>query len=171
MVYLGIFSSLLAIDISRDVLGAYAHSTNHISASNQHLTDIVKSETDAKNLLNQLEGIKKELLSVGNAKSGHITTTDGQIDYDAIPRKSSKVPYHELAKFGLKDFNQQFDNYCQNIKMTKMNRRLVDEINTYRLGENENSTPIIGQLPLIGMLNILTDWQNKILLIEYTKSM
>ncbi len=169
MVYLGVFSSLLAIDVSRDVLGAYAHTANNISATNQYIAENVKNKPNAEELFNQLEKIKQDLVSMGNARSGQAIISDGHIDYIGIERKSMRVPYRELTNIGLESFNKQFDNYCQNIQMTEINRRLVTEINTYRLGKNGTTPPIIGQLPLTGVLDILTDWQNKILLIELLK--
>lgn len=167
MVYLGIFSSLLAIDVSRNILGAYANSANNIAATNLYLEKNIKSKNEAEELLNLLDKIKQELVSIGNAKSGQVNTIDGHVDYRGIGWKSVQLPYRVLAEIGLDSFNKQFDIYCQKVEQTKINKRLITEINTFRLGENKNIAPIIGKLPLIGILSVLTDWQNKILLIEH----
>jgi hypothetical protein len=43
----------------------------------------------------------------------------------------------------------------------------MNEIDTYRLQRTDNEAPLITYLPIIAVMNVLTDWQNKILLIEY----
>ena len=70
---------------------------------------------------------------------------------------------------GFQNFNKQFEKFKIELKKSDYNdfiARLVDEIDIYRVPEIAGEKPIITMLHLITVLNILTDWQNKILLIN-----
>ncbi len=170
MIYLGVFSSLLAMDVSRNVLDSYAHAANNLAETNQYLASNTTRNKQANELIEQLETLKQKLITIGNAKKGILSETNSSIDYQSISQKNIKIPFTPLCELGLEKFNKQFEDYCQTIEMTEINKRLIDETNTYRIGENSSTKPVIAQLPLIGILDILTDWQNKILLIEYFNS-
>lgn len=172
MVYLGIFSSLLAIDVSRNVLDAYAHSTNNTIETNQYLKDQLTKNNDssisAQELVNQLEEMKKEMVLRGSKQNKQLLENEDGINYFNVEGKINKISFRDLANYGFIEFNQQFENYCHNLSTNDSHiKSLIDEINTYRLPASENSSPLIGQLNLITVLNLLTDWQNKLLLIEY----
>jgi hypothetical protein len=169
MVYLGVFSSLLAIDVSRNVVDAYAHAANNLTETNEFLEKNTSISPKAKELIEHLEQLKKEVVLIGDARSGKKIETNGVVDYQNVSRKSTKIPPKEMYTLGLAEFNLQFDNYCQTINMTDTNKRFVDEINKYRLGKDSSTPPVIVQLPLVGILDILTDWQNKILLMNIPK--
>jgi hypothetical protein len=171
MVYLGVFSSLLAIDASRNVVDAYAHAANNLTETNDFLEKNTSISPKAKELIQQLENIKQELVTYSNEKSRQAHTFENQIDYKNIPRKNIRIQHKDLKKAGLDNFNENFEKYHQQLYKTENNQRLLKEINLYRLSESPKSTPIVEQLPLIGILNVLTDWQNKILLIEYSKTL
>ena len=173
MIYLGIFSSLLAMDVSRNYLDAYAHSANNIVETNQYLKNQLKKNSESSvsthEMLNQLESMKQKLILISNGQNNQLHEEESDMCYFDINNKSLKISYNDLANIGFVEFNQQFEDYCQNLSnFNGLIKRLIDEINTYRLAESKNIVPIIAQLRLITVLNVLTDWQNKILLIEYT---
>ena len=106
-----------------------------------------------------------------NPDDKRIIEPDGSIDYINVSVKRSLTSLYALNNQEFIKFNQKFEEFSKLLKSVDSNsntNRLIEEINTYRLPKYEGDIPIIAQLPLIVILNVLTDWQNKILLIDYT---
>jgi len=174
MIYLGVFSSLLAVDANYSTIKAYAHSASEISELNKYVINETNSTrvstlSDKNNELVQLiESIKKSTVLAANADNKEFIYTDGTIDYSLIYGKTNNYAlpiYHSQDYF---IFNEQFEEYSKMLKDANTDvLRLIDEINEYRLPKEEREKPLIFELPAIITLTVLNDWQNKLLLIEY----
>jgi hypothetical protein len=177
MIYLGVFSALMAIGPNYKNFMIIAHSTNELSEANQFMTIATKNEPEitqpAKQLVKLIEEIKQKLLRSTNQDDNDYVQADGSIDYNGIERKELIVDPGLLNDAGLNLFNKDFTEFCNTIKGLYPNSntsRLIDEIDDYRLPKCKGDVPIIYQLPLISILNVLNDWQNKLLLISYVHS-
>jgi len=176
MIYLGVFSSLLAMDPNKSTYEAFAFSTNAIEDSNQYMGLEIEVNKDlefnvtGKQLIKQLEVLKRELIVEANPDDARIIQSDGALDYTKVSAKGNLTSLHSLNSQSFIEFNKQFEAFCDMFKKKGANNnvnRLIEEINVYRLPKYEGDIPVIGQLQLITALNVLTDWQNKILLISY----
>jgi hypothetical protein len=105
-----------------------------------------------------------------NAENNLALKADGTIHYINVQAKGMQIPIDFFYDAGFDEFNQQFEVYKN--KLSAINKdentvRLINEIDSYRVASTDENSPIITKLSLITALNVLTDWQNKILLIEY----
>lgn len=173
MVYLGVFSSLLSLRTGNSILNAYAISTESLSNTNQFLM----SETESNNtfssqqLVNQIESMKQSLIKTIDSENSQFIKLNGNISYHQIYKKDAKLNIQQFNDAGFNSFNKQFENFkTELMNSNDFTSRLIDEIDIYRITNKERENPIITKLPLIVVLNVLTDWQNKILLINYTLS-
>lgn len=179
MIYLAVFSTLLAISPTKEVLTEYAYATNSISGANEYLSSSVSGFKDSEisksteQLVKQIEDTKQKLILAADIDNKSLIKPDQFIDYSQLSGKDMRLSIEKINEEGLTLFNVQFEIFCRVLKEKypdEMNVRLIREINDYRLPENEGGIPIIAQLPLITVLNVLTDWQNKLLLISYLNS-
>lgn len=175
MVYLGVFSSLLSLSTSRSFLNSYVISTESLSNTNQFLISEIESNNtyNSQQLVNQIEGMKQSLIKAVESEESQSIKKDESISYYQIHKKDARLNIQQFNNAGFNSFNKQFENFKIELKESDSNdftSRLIDEIDIYRISNKEGENPIITKLPLISVLNILTDWQNKILLINYTLS-
>ncbi len=172
MIYLAVFSSLLALSTSYNVINAYAHSTQSIADANKFLASQTKftASKNSEQLINEIEKIKQSLITSVNSDNVDALEPDGSINYHMIYDKNKKMPIQFFNDAGFIQFNKQFDKYKTKILKSNSNNlisRLIKDIDIYRVTKEDEANPIITKLSLISALNVLTDWQNKILLISY----
>lgn len=174
MIYLGVFSSLLAVDPNYLTIKAYAHSASEISELNKYLISETNSTKESalsnKNdeLVQLLERLKKSTILAADADNKEFIHTDGNIDYLMISgmKNDYGLPVYQNKDYII--FNEQFEEYSELLKDTNAEiLRLIGEINEYRLPKDEREKPLIMELPVIITLTVLNDWQNKLLLISY----
>ena len=172
MIYLGVFSSLLALDSNYKVLNTYAHCSEEVNQSNHFIasvSDNSKNHSQCLLLVNTVEDIKKELILIAN-KENKDCLNHGNIKYYNTRGKNNILPIETYHHAGLKDFNKKFDLFKTKLMQLKPNShvlRLLDEIDYYRTPCEDLGYPALVNLRLIGALNVLTEWQNKLLLIDY----
>lgn len=78
-----------------------------------------------------------------------------------------------MKQAGFEKFNTDFDKFAANYSIKasyNIENRLIDEINELRLPKNSNESPAISEFKLITVLNTMTDWQNKILLMGISEN-
>lgn len=179
MIYLGVFSALLAINSNMGNYIAYAHSTNNVSQSNTYLSHLIinKSNSEikqtAKQLVNQIKEIKLNLIKAIDPENKAAINQDSSINYFEVENKNLVVLPVIFYNAGLGKFNQDFEQFEKIMKANNKDEntvRLINEIDEYRLSKNADENALIVQLPLIIVLNVLSDWQNKLLLISYFHS-
>ncbi len=177
MIYLGVFTSLLAVNSDYLAIEAYAHSTNEISESNSFLIESTTQNLESpvsvstNEMVKRLENIKKSLVMEAGGGNKEFVQLDGTINYRLISGKKNGNVI-AVSNMDYIKFNQQFEEFAKMLKANMVDnntQRLIDEINVYRLAKMEGQNPTIMELPLITVLNVLTDWQNKLLLINYTQ--
>lgn len=176
MVYLAVFTSMLATSSQRTPLQAYAYSTTECSKSNAFLsqnlkdTSKTKQEVSSAELIEKIEQIKLDLIrSVADANTA-VLNVDGEINYFALSGKDRYILLEVYDQVGFSSFNSDYElfvNQIKEYKSTDLTKRLFQEIDEYRLVNPNYNQPILMQLPLITALSVLTDWQNKLLLITY----
>jgi len=174
MIYVGVFSTLLALKPGLEILNSYAHSTNQLAQANKYLSANALQGTSAEilnssqQLANQIEEIKHKLL-VANGQE-MLIKSDKSIDYTAVLTKDLNISLEQLNESGFKKFNEDFEAFSKILKEKfpdSNSARWIEEIDHYRFNSNKKDGPIIATLPFILVMNILTDWQNKLLLINY----
>jgi len=170
MIYLGVFSSLLSLSVSKNIYEAYAVSVATISETNQYIRSKSHVNNETNQLIEQIDRLKKGLMLAVNAENNLALKADGTIHYINVQAKGMQIPIDFFYDAGFDEFNQQFEVYKN--KLSAINKdentvRLINEIDSYRVASTDENSPIITKLSLITALNVLTDWQNKILLIEY----
>ncbi len=173
MIYLGVFSSLLSLSTSNNVINTFAFSTESLFNTNQFLISETEpnSTNSSQQLINQIENMKKSLIKTVESENVQSIKTDGSINYYKIYKKDAKITLQCFNDAGFSNFNKQFEEYKTVLKEYETNdftKRLISEIDLYRIAKTKDANPIITKLPLITILNVLTDWQNKILLINYS---
>jgi len=179
MIYLAVFSSLLAFDAKKSDYVAYAHSAYEVSARNQYLVSETTSNIDTdisvsvSELVKQIEVIKQKLIKQASDENSDIIQSDGTINYYQMSGMGNKLKLNLINEVGFVKFNEEFEKFNDLLKIKFDNsntERLIDEIDTYRLPKYEGEMPIVAQIPLIVTLSVLSDWQNKLLLISYMYS-
>jgi len=121
----------------------------------------------------RIEDFKLKLIQYSNPKNSRMIQPDGKVDYFEIINKGVGISDELLVQAGFKELNQEFDDFEDKIKTQNLDdnsKRLIEEINDYRLPKYKDAEPIISQLSLITLLNVLNDWQNKLLLISYMQA-
>lgn len=176
MVYLGVFSSLLAINPSRAAFYSYVKSATSLDETNTYLLNEFKQSNshniskEAALLVKQIEAAKQKLIIDAEPENKGLIYPNGKFNYDAVYGKDQKVTCEIINM--LEDINTPITEYYQLLNSYNKNEnttRLIEEIETYRSIRNDEQPPLLSELPLIVALSILNDWQNKILLIEYLK--
>jgi hypothetical protein len=174
MIYIGIFTTILAIGPRFEMLGAHALSANKLSGANLMLAGQMQGREGqiaqkTMQLHNELELIKQKLVIASSPENSQMDITEGNFDYNQLIPKEAALSVENLNHAGFEAFNDGFRKYKQMITDPEKSRinRLLDEIDAYRLPTSENADPYVARLPLIAALNVLTDWQNKLLLISY----
>ncbi len=176
MIYVGVLSTLLALRPGLEILNSYTNSTNELAEANKYLSANTihcapfEISNSTKELVKQIEDIKHKLLNTNDYENKLQIKSDGSIAYTKILAKDLKISIERFNECGYNKFNQDFEVFSKILveKYPNSNtHRLLEEINIYRFPENKEEIPVIVQLPLISFLNVLTDWQNKLLLINY----
>ncbi|MDA3892989.1 MAG: hypothetical protein PF517_15110 [Salinivirgaceae bacterium] len=179
MIYLGVFSTLLALNASYTVFKSYAHSASSISETNSFLSydlkqgEKTRSSASSLQLVKQIETLKQQLAISANTENSQFIYPDGSFSYETIYSKDKVLNLEQYNLAGLNDLNKELVIYYNTLNKLKKNNeciRLFEEIEAYRIPKYEADEPLLTKLPLITALNVLTDWQNKILLIEYYKT-
>ena len=178
MIYVGVFSTLLALRPGLEILNSYAHSTNELTEANKYLSanSVENTASEISNstqeLVKQIEEIKHQLLNDAGQETKAMLKSDGSIDYTMIQSKDMKIFIDQLNEAGFKKFNESFDAFDKTMSVKYPNfNQLLEEINKFRISKDKNDIPIIATLPLSLVMNVLTDWQNKLLLISYMRGL
>lgn len=170
MIYLGVFSSLLSLSTGQNIYDSYARTSNSLLKTNSYLQQTSTAPETTEALIKQLDELKTNLLSSVNPEYSMITTNSPKFNFEMIQEKRNRLSHQQLLDAGLESFNRNFEVYKNNLPAAKNNsitQRLLNEIDLYRLPGIEHETPLISRLSLIVTLNVITDWQNKLLLIAY----
>lgn len=174
MIYMGVFSTLLALRADFIVYKGYTLSASSLSETNSFLSNELKQRAaiSASNttieLVKQIEVMKQKLVISLEPEIKDLSFPDGSFNYADIRAKDKKLTYQDFNDAGLQSFNQLLiEFYKLHDSNDKNTLRLMNEIDTYRLQRTDNEAPLITYLPIIAVMNVLTDWQNKLLLIEY----
>jgi len=170
MIYLGVFSSLLAVRPSEIYFNSIATSAEAISKSNELISKQLNVKSNSLELVQKLDKIKIELAIIVDENNNELVKEGTLNNFTKIQGKDKWFGYDMCQQAGLSDFNLAFEDFKTDIlssNKTAITQRLINEIDTYRVAAEDSDTPVIGKLSLINTLNVLTDWQNKILLIDY----
>ena len=179
MIYLGVFSAFLAVSPNYEFLTAYANSTNELSEANRYISTTIsvnngnEISNSTEQLVKQIDGIKQNLIIAADKDNKSLVKSNESFNYIQVSGKDIKLSPYLYNESGFDKFNEQFEEYNKLINdkyPDKTLDRLIQEINDYRAPKFENDDPLIVKLPLISALNMLTDWQNKLLLISYIHS-
>jgi len=171
MIYLGVYSSLLSVNVSREYIFSFANTTEAIEKSNYLLREQIPAQSKTLELIDQLDEIKVKIAVIANDENRTLIVDGKLIAYEPLYVKDRRLSYQEIESSGLSKFNASFEVFKTEILKSgsTTNTRLITEIDAYRLPNDYSETPIIGKMILINFINTLTDWQNKILLIEYNR--
>lgn len=175
MIYLGVFSSLLAIGPQKGFINSIAFSTNSISDSNAYLMGAYEtnqsSEVNKKTqqLIKHIEKLKISLVAESSEEAQGAILTNPITDFTKIQRPYVYTSFGSPGNNQYSELNTLLEDYCNTLPKNReyKTQRLIDEINAYRIPLAKGKHPIFFHMRLIEILNILTDWQNKILLIDY----
>lgn len=172
MIYLGVISSFLAIDVGATALDGHVKTARALSETNYYIKQSTNySELDSSSdLIKQIDLFKENLISQTEDDEDQFDYSPESIDYSTVINKRDRVNWDKFQRAGFNAINTSLSNYLNKLPNDNSEiQRLLDEINEYRLPKY-NEEPLISKLRLITALNILTDWQNKILLIEYYRN-
>lgn len=165
MIYLGVFSSLLAVNRSHNVINATISMAYTVSSTN--------SSYDASNngLIELLDDMKVALCKAVDGNDEDINNLSKDFEYHKVISKDSYINQETFNESGLQTFKQAFELFASETQNnSELNKRLIHEINRYIIPRQNGQPPLITSYPLISVLNLITDWQNKILLMEYVQS-
>jgi hypothetical protein len=177
MIYVGVFSSLLSLRPGVEILNFYAQSTNELAQANKYLSantsQAPSSEisNSTRQLVEQIDEIKHKLLLAYEQEK--IIKSDESIDFTAVLIKDLKISIEQLNECGFNKFNQDFEIFSRNLMIKSPDSTLIiliEEIDKYRSTNEQKDIPVIATLPLSLAMNVLTDWQNKLFLINYMQS-
>jgi len=170
MIYLGVFSTFLTLNYSKKYIYTDISITEIVNLNNRSLESLYKPSKTCYNLIEQIELLKTQLVkSTGEATHESIINKK-IINYKAIIKKDVHINiYHDAAK-EFHSFNMLFEKYAQTVSIVPEANRLINEINMHRVRKHQEEYAAIANLPLFSTLNVLTDWQNKILLIDFIKN-
>lgn len=175
MIYLGVFSSLLALRPALNIIDSFIRLNIQLSETNQFL-NIAASNSHSEvsvqtfELVEKIGTIKLNLVQMTNPGNNKLIKNGKIVDFEQIVGKDIIVSMIDFENAGLKKFNTDFEEFSKNLLRENSNEnytQLIDEINALRLPEPGNEYPFVANLPLISSLSVLTDWQNKLLLIGY----
>lgn len=169
MIYLGVFSSFLAVDVSSSALNGHVKAANSLSTTNQYIKQCTPNyrQNDSNDLIKQIDLFKENLILLYEDDQEHIKYSSGSFDYSMVINKREYCNWDKFQNAGFNAINTSLNNYFNTLDNEGAEiSRLIDEINTYRLPKFDDE-PLISKLRVIAVLNMLTDWQNKLLLIEY----
>ncbi len=175
MIYLGVFSSLLALKPALNIINSYTHLNIQLSETNTFLASAKKTDNSeiagqAKQLVVDIDLMKQKLVQMVNPGNKVLIKKEKLEYYEKIEGKDLNVSMIDFNNAGLSKFNTDFEEFSKNLsrdRSTGNYTQLIDEINALRLPEPGNEYPFMVNLPLISCLSVLTDWQNKLLLIGY----
>lgn len=167
MIYLGVFSSLLALNNSKSYIYSFISTAETIEYSNTSLENIYEPSNNCKDLVERIEQLKVQLVKSTGEDTGVSIKNSEIVNYKAITKKDAKINIYTVAENEFRTFNIMFDKYAKTMINTPESERLIYEINMDRINSNANNHAPIASLPLFMTLNILNDWQNKILLMDF----
>jgi len=177
MIYLGVFSALLALSPNFIVYKGYTLSASSLSETNSFLSNELKQNNDKSTsnstlqLVKQIEEMKQKLVISFEPDFKNLSLPDGSFNYATIRAKDKKLAYQAYNDAGLQAINQQLVKFFKVHETNDKNTlRLMNEIEAYTLPLVNDEAPLITTLPIIAAINVLTDWQNKLLLIEYLQN-
>ena len=178
MIYLGLFTALLSLRISKNVVDAKANLGENIReintyllAQNKPVIDKNLSE-DVLQLVNRLEQIKKEMACFAEPENKSLLDADLGLDLRSIYNKDASVIGFFNGNKMYSEFINQYELYKYHVNELKPGK--IDFINNLFLGIDKNFENREGEeeinlsySTLIAALYTLTDCQNKILLINH----
>ncbi len=169
MIYLGVFSSFLALSVSRTVLNSSAEITNTINSGNKNAT-VLQHDQACADIIRQIEKIKSNLMVSIDNRNQYLITNNSIGNFEQLIGKDRRINYALLCQSGLNDFDKKYNSFKS--KISKIQHpsfidELFAEIEHYTIPTGNHEVPEISSLLLIDALNVLTDCQNKILLIDY----
>jgi len=177
MIYLGVFSALLALSPNFIVYKGYTLSASSLSETNSFLSNELKqgdeltTSNSTLQLVKQIEEMKQKLVFSFEPDFKNLSLPDGSFNYADVRAKDKKLAYQDFNNAGFQSINQQLMQFYKLHETNDENTmRLVNEIEIYRLPRVNDEAPLITNLPIIAVINVLTDWQNKLLLIEYLQN-
>lgn len=167
MIYLGVFSSLLAVNYGKNFIYSYISTAESINTNTKSLEGLFNPSNECTQLVEQIEQLKVKLIKHSYKDDVGVFENDKIINYKAIIRKDARMNIYFVAEKEFKAFNLGFEKYTGGFVNSMEAKRLINEINRHRKENLEGEHAAIANLPLFMSLNILSDWQNKILLMDF----
>ncbi len=178
MIYLGVFSALLSLRISKNLVDANANLGENIKEINNYLLAQNRAiydkdlDVEALQLVNLIEKIKKEMACFAEPENKSVTDAASELDLWSINGKDASIS-------GFFNDNERYSEFISNYELYKdqvneLKPGKIDFINKLFFEMDQNFASREGEVEvnmsnsiLITALFTLTDCQNKLLLINH----
>jgi hypothetical protein len=165
MIYMAVFSALLAVGLSYKVLNSFMQINAQTENANQAMVKGFGVSGDMKELLGIIDNVKKECSVWVDNQNHKAFEQEGGANHQLIRRKDiSPTGYFyksEMVNNAYAQFIMKYNQYMENTK-----GHSIAYIDQYIYNSEEKHLPILGQMPLTAVINTLTQFQNSLLLYE-----
>jgi len=178
MIYFGLFTALLSLGISKNVLDANANLGENINEINTYFLTQNKAVNDNNlcndvvQLVNQIEQIKKEMACFAEPENISVTDTESAMDLWSIYGKDARIIGFFNGNKKYSEFASQYELFKDHVNELKPGN--IDFLNNLFLEIDQNFASREGEeevnmshSTLIAALYTMTDCQNKLLLINH----
>ena len=168
MIYLGVFSSLLAIRESGAILYTHFQNAEVIQSGNKLLMNSININAESQKLIETIDELKVQMVLHADERNKEFISngklTESTYIYNSEKRVGNNLLEREKFRFFLEAY-KQFESHNKN----KFSKPLFDEINK-ELSITEFDVPNFVTYSMVDLLSLFNNWQNKILLISYMNS-
>lgn len=180
MLYLAVFSSFLTVNTSHNLLDNQSRMADNLRDLNGFLEEFSDKQDNSKSELiescnlaiQELNFIKKSLIESIDGTSSEAIDSEGKISAVSIFGKDKRYTYYYLDDENINHwelFLKEYKNIQENIQKNNLYSKLVqiqnESINTW-VHIEDNLYSFIGS-DVSNQINLLTDWQNKLLIIKF----
>jgi hypothetical protein len=178
MLFMVVFSALLTLRVSKNIIDSYAILGENLMEINDYLGSQNKTESakdlsfDAMQLANKLEQIKKEMACYAEHENESVTNAAEELDLWSIDGKDASLYGFFDNNKRYVEFINQYELYKKHVNEFKPGK--IDFINNlffeidqnFAISEGEEEINLSHSI-LIAALYTLTDCQNKLLMISH----
>lgn len=161
MVFLGVFSAMLAISDSKSLLFSHIKDAEVTQIGNQIIEDAQKTGAKTTELVEIIETLKVKTALAANKNNKQYIINGKIVDYKQVLGKDKRFGNLLLQNDDYTRFVKLFARYQDNHKTDELSKMLLNDI------YNSISNNTLSQLSLADMLSIFCNWQNKLLLVDY----
>lgn len=176
-IYVAVFSSLLALQVSKDVLDSYAVSIHGMEMQKQALENKIKRSANTGNnellekgdyLVTELEELKKDL-AIMRSPSNEVLMNSVEKNYFLLREKTTRYVFFQYIEISANNANlEALNTDIQNFFIQAKNRLSSTSHLPVELIKNSSLTEMkYEDISLIGSMQYLTQIQKNIRLAEY----